>query len=76
MRLCSRKRPTIERTWMFSDSPGTPGRSEQAPRTIRSIFTPSPEAAYRARITDSSTSALTLTMMRPGLPAAAIRLRS
>ena len=40
MRVCSRKRPTIERTRMFSDSPGTPGRSAHTPRTIRSIFTP------------------------------------
>ena len=40
MRECSRKRPTIERTVMFSLTPGTPGRSTQTPRMIRSIFTP------------------------------------
>ena len=35
---------------MFSDSPGTPGRKVHAPRTIRSILTPSCDAAYSARI--------------------------
>ena len=44
IRECSRKRPTIERTVMFSDSPGTPGRSAQMPRTIRSTCTPAREA--------------------------------
>ena len=31
---------------MFSDSPGTPGRSAHGPRTIRSISTPACEASY------------------------------
>ena len=35
MRLCSRKRPTIDLTRMFSDRPGTPGRRQQMPRTTR-----------------------------------------
>ena len=30
----------IDLTLMFSDSPGTPGRRQQMPRTTRSIFTP------------------------------------
>ena len=36
-RLCSRKRPSTERTRMFSLSPSTPGTSVQIARTIRSI---------------------------------------
>ncbi len=36
---------------MLSETPLTPGRSAQAPRTIRSIFTPACEAAYSALIT-------------------------
>ncbi|CPN57196.1 Uncharacterised protein [Bordetella pertussis] len=30
----------MERTRIFSDSPGTPARSAHTPRTIRSILTP------------------------------------
>ena len=55
MRECSRKRPTIDRTVMLSLTPGTPGRSRQMPRTIRSISTPAWEAAYRARMQAAST---------------------
>ena len=40
MRECSRKRPTMDWMWMFSDRPGTPGRRQQMPRTTPSIFTP------------------------------------
>ena len=43
-RVCSRKRPTIERTRMFSESFGTPGRSAHTPRTMRSTFTPACDA--------------------------------
>ena len=43
-RLCSRNRPRTERTVMVSDSPGTPGRSAQMPRTSRSTGTPACEA--------------------------------
>ena len=32
------------RTVMFSLTPGTPGRRQQMPRTMRSIFTPACEA--------------------------------
>ena len=38
----------MERTRMFSDSPGTPGRSAHTPRTMRSILTPAAEASYSA----------------------------
>ena len=58
---------------MFSESPLTPGRSEHAPRTIRSIRTPAPEASYSALMVASSTSALTLAITRAGLPARARR---
>src|SRR3546814_4036614 len=34
IRVCSRKRPTTERTVMLSEMPATPGRNAQAPRTI------------------------------------------
>ena len=37
-RECSRNRPTNERTRMFSDWPGMPGRRQQMPRTIRSMW--------------------------------------
>ena len=40
MRACSRKRPTIDLTRMFSDRPGMPGRRQQMPRTTSSICTP------------------------------------
>ena len=43
-RECSRKRPRIERTRMFSDRPGTPGRIAQMPRTQMSTGTPAWEA--------------------------------
>ena len=44
IRLCSRKRPSTERTRIVSDSPGTPGRTAQMPRTSSSIGTPAREA--------------------------------
>ncbi len=44
-RSCSRKRPSSETTRMPSESPGTPGRRQQMPRTIRSMRTPACEAA-------------------------------
>src|SRR3546814_10608341 len=43
IRLCSRNRPTMLFTRMFSDSPGTPGLRQQMPRTIRSMATPACE---------------------------------
>src|SRR5690606_5979803 len=44
MRECSRNRPRIDRTRMFSDSPGTPALIAQMPRTTTSIGTPACEA--------------------------------
>ena len=43
-RECSRKRPMMLRTRMFSLTPGIPGRRQQMPRTIRSMCTPACEA--------------------------------
>ena len=40
IRECSRNSPTIERTRIRSESLGTPGRTEQIPRTMRSTSTP------------------------------------
>ena len=45
MRECSRKRPRIDLTFMFSDSPGTPGLRAQIPRTTRSTGTPACDAS-------------------------------
>ena len=64
-RECSKKRSTTLITRMRSDTPGTPGRKQQMPRTMRSISTPALLAAYSARMTGGSTSALSLAMMRP-----------
>jgi hypothetical protein len=70
-RSCSRNRPRIDITRMFSDTPWIPGRRQQIPRTHRVIFTPALEARYSARITSSSTSAFSLAKMAAGLPARA-----
>ena len=40
IRECSRNSPTIERTRIRSETPGSPGWIEQAPRTMRSMSTP------------------------------------
>ena len=47
-RECSRKRPTMERTLMRSETPGTPGLKQHTPRTMSSTATPAREARYRA----------------------------
>src|SRR5882724_8129120 len=70
-RLCSRKRPTTERTRILSEMPGTPGLIVQAPRTIRSMRTPAHEALYRSSTTLGSFSAFILAMMRAGFPVCA-----
>jgi hypothetical protein len=36
----------IERTRMFSETPGTCGRRQQMPRTMRSIGVPARDAPY------------------------------
>ena len=43
-RECSRNRPRIERTVMFSLRPGTPGLRAQIPRTTTSVRTPARDA--------------------------------
>ena len=60
IRLCSRNRPSTERTSMVSASPGTPGRSAQMPRVSSWTGTPAREARYSASITASSTTELAL----------------
>ena len=50
---------------MFSLTPGTPGRRQQMPRTIRSICTPACEARYSASITAGSTRRFILKIRRP-----------
>ncbi len=47
-------------TRTFSDNPGTPGRSRQVSRTIRSTWTPACEARYSARVMSASSSAFIL----------------
>ena len=54
---------------IFSLTPGTPGRRQQMPRTIRSIGTPSREAAYISSIMPASVKLLNLAMMPAGRPA-------
>ena len=70
-RECSRNRPTMLRTRIVSDSPGTPGRSAQMPRTTRSIGTPARLASYSASMSSSSTMLLALMRMPDGRPARA-----
>jgi len=54
------------RTVMFSLIPATPGRRQQIPRMIKSIFTPACDAAYRASMISRSTREFILAMMRAG----------
>src|SRR2546426_1170298 len=56
-------------TRIRSDSPGTPGRSVQMPRTTRSTSTPACDAMYSARATVESASPLSLARIRAGRPA-------
>ncbi len=53
-------------TVTFSDSPGMPGRNRQVSRTISCTRTPATEARYSARTTSGSSTALTLSWIRPG----------
>ena len=64
----------IERTRMLSETPGTPGRRVQAPRTTRSMETPACDAAYNARTTRGSFNAFIRAMIRAGFPARACRV--
>ena len=45
--------------------PGTPGRRQQMPRTMRSINTPALEASVQRRMISGSTRALSFAMMWP-----------
>ena len=72
MRECSRNRPITDRTRMFSDNPGTPGRRQQMPRTTRSISTPACDAAYNRSIDSGSTRLFIFMVMRPVPGGAAI----
>ena len=57
---------------MRSESPGTPGRRQQMPRTMRSISTPAWLAAYSSSISAGSTRLFILAMMRAGRPGAGV----
>ena len=58
-------------TRILSEMPGIPGRRQQMPRMIRSIFTPACEARYKRAIVCGSTNEFILAMIRAGLPASA-----
>ncbi len=59
-------------TRMFSLMPGIPGRRLHTPRMMRSICTPAADASYSATMISSSTSELSLTMIRPLPPSLAM----
>ena len=71
MRLCSRKFPTMERTVIFSLTPGIPTLRQQIPRTIRSIFTPAADASYNASIIPGSQREFIFATMRASRPCCA-----
>ena len=58
-------------TRTLSLMPGTPGRRQQMPRTIRSIDTPACDARYSASIVSVSATAFILATIRPPRPARA-----
>src|SRR6185369_2669404 len=66
MRLCSRNRPTMLRTRILSDKPGTPGRNIQTPRTTRSIETPAAEASYSFSMIKGSARRFSFAFDQPG----------
>ena len=53
---------------MFSEIPGTPGRRQQIPRTLRSTRTPAREASYSARMHPASTSEFIFSAIRAASP--------
>lgn len=63
MRGCSRKRPTTENTRIWSVSPGTPGRRQQMPRTLRVMGTPAWLAWASLSMSCRSVTELTLMKM-------------
>ena len=54
---------------MFSETPSTPGRRQQIPRTLRSIRTPACEASYSAWMQRASTSEFIFSAIRASSPA-------
>ena len=56
---------------MFSETPGSPGRRQQIPRTHRVIGVPACDARYSAWITPVSTSAFSFAKIPDGWPARA-----
>jgi hypothetical protein len=64
-RLCSRKRPTMLVTSMFSLTPGTPGRRQQMPRTSNRCARPPATRGTAQRIILGSTSAFILKIRWP-----------
>ena len=54
---------------MFSETPGTPGRRQQMPRTLRSTCTPACEASYSAWMQAASTSEFIFSAIRASSPA-------
>src|SRR5258705_137231 len=61
----------MEMTRILDESPGTPGRRQHMPRTIRSIRTPASLARYSSSIRRRSTRPFILAMIRAGRPARA-----
>ena len=53
----------MERTRIFSETPGTPGRNAHTPRTMRRISTPAFEASQSAAMIAGSSSAFILAMI-------------
>ena len=58
----------MERTEIFSLTPGIPTRRQQIPRTIRSIFTPLADASYSAAIMPGSQREFIFATIRASLP--------
>ena len=65
---CSRKRPTILMTEMFSLSFSTPGRRQQMPLTIKDTFTPALLASTSFSMHSRSVREFTFALMTPSLP--------
>ena len=68
MRECSRKRPKIDLTVMFSETPLIPGCTAQIPRINNSIFTPACDASYNFATKCSSKIELSLNSIPAGRP--------
>ena len=71
IRACSRNSPTMERTSIFSESPGIPAFRQQIPRTTRWILTPAQDASYKAAMISLSQREFIFAIMEAGFPARA-----